>query len=71
MIIKVKDNDYLGIPLYRCTLCLSEIRGKKSMVSHTLGCKYLESKSKKIYKTKKKHKSKSSRKKTKKKPLVF
>jgi hypothetical protein len=67
MIIKVKDNDYLGIPLYRCTLCLSEIRGKKSMVSHTIGCKYLESKSKKIYKTKKKHKS--SRKKTKKKVL--
>jgi hypothetical protein len=71
MIIKVKDNDYLGIPLYRCTLCLSENRGKKSMVSHTVGCKYLESKSKKIYKTKKKHKSKSSRKKTKKKPLDF
>ena len=63
MIIKVKDNDYLGIPLYRCTLCLSENRGKKSMVSHTVGCKYLESKSKK--------KSKSSRKKTKKKPLDF
>jgi len=59
MIIKVKDNDYLGIPLYRCIVCLSENRGKKSMVSHTVGCKYLESKSKK--------KSKSSRKKTKKK----
>jgi len=70
MIIKVKDNDYLGIPLYRCTLCLSEIRGKKSMVSHTVGCKSKKkSKSKKIYKTKKKHKS--SRKKTKKKPLDF
>lgn len=47
MIIKVKEHSFTCIPLYRCTLCLSQNRGPKSKISHTIGCKYLESKTKK------------------------
>lgn len=61
MIIKVNGDNYLGIPLYRCTLCLSQNRGKKSKISHTIGCKY-KSKSK----TKKKNYKRRNNKKTKK-----
>ena len=57
MIIKVNKDNYLGIPLYRCTLCLSQNRGPKSKISHTIGCKY---------KSKLKKKIKTFRKKTKK-----
>ena len=53
MIIKVKEHPFIGIPLYRCTLCLSQNRGKKSMISHTIGCKYLEPKKKKTKKLRK------------------
>lgn len=52
MIIKVNKDNYLGIPLYRCTLCLSQNRGKKTQISHTIGCKYKSnSKTKKKIKT--------------------